>query len=275
MNDDMKLTFTGVGGAFAELFEPARSPIIKGHSNMLFTAESGEIMAFDMGAYGLLQARDVGVTPMQIRNLIVSHGHCDHVGAMEIFSLAHYFMRKGQPKPKLILHEKLADENSNESLWTHFMRLGSRTLQNGVATLDTFYDVVSLQDNDSFKWEGWTFQLVQTVHVMSGYAIMPSYGLMFQRSSGEGKKYFISGDTQFNPEQLQDRYEEADWIWHDCETLPIDMRSRVHSHYNHMKVGMSDEIKARTSLYHYSDVPEDFDDSGFAELVTRGQEYVL
>jgi ribonuclease BN (tRNA processing enzyme) len=106
-----------------------------------------------------------------------------------------------------------------------------------------------IRDNSKFVWEGLTFQIVQSVHIMNGYAIVPTYGLMITEPSSN-KKIFFTGDSQFNPNQIIDFYNEADFIIQDCETAPY--KSGVHAHFDELCT-LSGDIKKKMCLVHYQD----------------------
>ena len=110
------------------------------------------------------------------------------------------------------------------------------------------------------------FQLIQTVHIMDGFSIVPSFGLIFTIN---GIKTFFTTDTQFAPEQLKDFYEMADVIFHDCETAQFE--SGVHAHYTKLKT-LPEKFRRKMWLYHYQDgeLP-DAPSDGFVGFVKRGQ----
>jgi ribonuclease BN (tRNA processing enzyme) len=161
--------------------------------------------------------------------------------------------------------------------------------------------------NDSFYWEDIIFTPVQTVHIMSGYKITNSYGLMIQKCkeirwglragpisipkagiqvdpstlngpayqvvSGVGPKVFFTTDTQFCPNQITKFYNSASTIFHDCETAPY--YSKVHAHYDDLKT-LPPDVKKKMWLYHYQPNPkQDAKADGFLGFVTRGQEFEI
>ena len=50
---------------------------------------------------------------------------------------------------------------------------------------------------------------------MTGVTWMPSYGLLVQ---GPQLRIFLTGDVKFSPTALMPYYQQADIIFHDCET---------------------------------------------------------
>ncbi len=140
------------------------------------------------------------------------------------------------------------------------------SIQCEVANLATYFEVIRIPPNEFFEWSGVKFKIVQTIHIYNGFAIVPSFGLIFEV---DGQKVFLTTDTQFCPEQIKDFYKMADIIFHDCETSPFE--SGVHAPYDKLK-GLPAETKAKMWLYHYQpgELP-DANADGFRGFVTRGQ----
>lgn len=278
-----KIRFIGVGSAFA-----GRD---LGQSNMVIEADNGKLLLIDCGqrsqdmledAYGITNA-DLG----RIDGVYISHAHADHIGGLEWLALCTFF-NPTLERPKLYCEPNLMDE-----LWDDSLRGGLRTLQGPkVAALDTYFDCVPTPLNEGgFVWEGVHLTPVQVVHVVSGFKIQHCYGLLIDvapdDTDGDGpvtakepnalprKRIFLSGDTQFAPEQLRDFYGLADLVLHDCETLPFE--SRVHAHYNKLAT-LNDEEKGKMWLYHYNSpiTPEQDakrEKDGFAGFVRKGQAF--
>lgn len=268
----MKIKFIGVGSAFAG----ARL----GNSNMVVEADNGKLLLIDCGfraqdmlldAYGINNG-----TVGNIDSIYVSHLHADHIGGLEWLALCTFF-NPACPPPKLYCVGDLMQE-----LWDKSLRGGLETLQvRGKpataieAKLTTYFAVEPIKINESFTWEGVKFTPVQTVHVISGFRIQHCYGLMIRREEG-GRQYFLTGDTQFAPNQLRDFYGAADIIFHDCETTPF--QSGVHAHYDELKM-LPDDVKERMYLYHYNSEEDERNpravEDGFAGFIGVGQEFEL
>ncbi|KKN96861.1 hypothetical protein LCGC14_0165050 [marine sediment metagenome] len=271
-----KLRFVGVGSAFAGAG--------LGQSNMVIEAESGKRLLIDCGqrSQDMLHEQygdsDDPSGLSYIDGVYITHLHADHIGGLEWLALCTYF-NPTLGKPKLFCIEGLMHE-----LWDSSLKGGLSTIQGGEATLTTFFDCQPLKINDSFVWEDVLLTPVQTVHVVSGYRIMHCYGLMIQKYKKGTMtipalpKTFLTGDTQFCPNQLRDFYKQAATILHDCETTPF--RSNVHAHYDDLAT-LDPEIKERMWLYHYNSVPEVFEghgkaqNNGFAGFVEVGQTFEI
>jgi len=154
-----------------------------------------------------------------------------------------------------------------KSLWKKTLRGGLESIEGKVHTLDDYFDCCHLKINKPFIWEKINIALVQTVHVMSGMEIMPSYGLILEQIGN--KKVFLTTDTQFCPHQIEKFYDMADVILHDCETGPF--HSRVHAHYDFLKT-LPEETKRKMWLYHYNPEPkQNPKKDGFKGFLKKGQ----
>lgn len=90
------------------------------------------------------------------------------------------------------------------------------------------------------------FQIVQSAHIMDGYAIVPTYG--FIMTTPDDYKVYWTSDMQFNPNQIMDFYKKADTIIQDCETLPF--KSGVHAHFDDIAT-LPLDIREKMLLVHY------------------------
>lgn len=263
----MKLKFLGVNGALVT--GPHNS-----NSNMMLTASSGAIMLLDFGR----TAPDVYCHEWKkdlkdIDALWISHLHNDHIGGLELLAFSRMFMPRkdhdGNPiKPKLYAVPEVMGD-----LWEKSLRGGLESIEGRIVHLTDYFDCRPVERNTSFVWEGYTFQPVQTIHVVDGFCYKHSYGLII--TSPGGRKTFITTDTQFAPDQLAGFIKAADVVFHDCETGQFE--SHVHAHYNKLCT-LDPESKAKIWLYHHApDAPTTRDaiKDGFMGFVTKGQEFEL
>jgi ribonuclease BN (tRNA processing enzyme) len=249
----MKLIFIGSGSAFTVGSNNY-------HSNMLLEDAPGKYFLIDCGSDARFALHELGLNHRDIHDVYISHLHADHVGGLEWLAFSSKF-DNGVSKPNLYIHQSLV-----QPLWNNVLAGGLNSLQGEMANLATFFQVHAIADNNSFSWSGVQFQLLQTMHILAGYTIMPSFGLIFVVN---GVKVFITTDTQFAPRQVEDFYATADVIFHDCETAAN--KSRVHAHYNEL-ITLPSAIKNKMWLYHYNpgSLPNAIAD-GFKGFVKKGQ----
>ncbi len=247
----MKITFAGVGSAFTtQDYYQSNAVVESDNDSRKFLIDCGGDARFSFG--------ELGISHRDIDAVYISHLHADHIGGLEWLGFCTYF-DPSAGKPKLFIVDSLV-----EPLWES-LRGGMQSHEGIVLTLDSFFTVTTVQINEFFSWNGINFCPIQTVHIMNGNGIVPSYGLIIN------DEIFFTTDTQFCPRQIESFYDKADHIFHDCETTPF--KSGVHAHYDDLKT-LPDEQKAKMWLYHYSpNPPQDVTGDGFRGFVEKGQSF--
>ncbi len=248
----MKFTFLGSGSAFAD----------EGNyqSNMILQAKSGKNLLLDCGTDVRLSLHEQGLSYCDIHDVYVSHLHADHVGGLEWLAFTTKFDPKCQ-KPTIY-----GAEDVLKDLWNKTLVGGLSSIQGIHADIYTYFNLNPIPGNSFFTWNSIKFYIIQTVHVLSGYCIVPVYGLLFTVNE---KTVFITMDTQFVTFYLDNIYAKADIIFHDCETSAY--KSGVHAHYSELKL-LPAELKKKMWLYHYAgDFLPDCKKDGFAGFVAKGQ----
>lgn len=211
----MKLTFLGTGSAFTIGQNY--------HSNMLLENDQGQNLLIDCGTDIRFSLHEQGLSYPEIHSVYISHLHADHAGGLEWLA----FKTKFDPdchKPNLYISKYLIN-----ALWENVLKGGLSSIQNEQVNLSSFFNLHSVGDDGIFFWEGQKFQMVQTIHSISGFSIAPSFGLLFTINN---IKVFITTDTQFCLTRYSDIYQLADIIFHDCEINTA--KSGVHSHYTEL-----------------------------------------
>ncbi|MCK5018709.1 MAG: ribonuclease Z [Candidatus Peribacteraceae bacterium] len=239
----MKITFLGTGSAFSKQ---------NGQTNLLISdvwpSQKDRKMLVDCGNQVHFMLDDVGMSYLDIEAVYISHLHADHIGGLEELALCTFLDPRYTGKPKLFLNKAL-------DLWDSSLKGGLGTIEGKIMQLKDYFDIEYIEPNGSFNWNGVEFQTVQVVHIMDGYAIKPSFGLLFNAPSTtkiveKGTPVFITTDTQHNPNQIKKFYDMADLIIHDCETAPF--KSSVHAHYSEL-ITLDDKTKSKMILSHYQD----------------------
>ena len=255
----MKLTFIGCGSA-------STTPDYW-QSNLL-VEKNGQRFLIDFGCSMQFALQDLGLKPKDIGSYFFTHGHADHVGGVEDIAFGTHFI-PGHPKPKLYgIGHMIPD------LWAKSACYGLESIQGYINRLEDYFEIHPVQPNETFVWEKIEFRPVQTCHVMNGFKLMDSYGLLLRDfDDSSNTTVLFTGDTQFAPAQLTDFYNLADIIFHDCETAPFP--SRVHAHYSDMRQ-LPDKYKNKMWLYHYQPNPSQTPvEDGFQGFVTKGQSFVF
>ena len=290
----MKLQFLGCGGMFAK---PDQY-----QTNSILTAPSGKRLLIDFGrtapeALEEATGIDSFTLPTEVDGVYITHTHGDHVAGLDQLAYAYYFIggakADSSKRPKLYAADSVLDD-----LWEHSLKGSLASLENKVVDVSEYFDCCSIPNDGSFIWEGIKFDLIQFVHVASGRYIKPCYGFMFQRVGSTenlhkyaipprrkgtdifkkgaleekvntvGPKVLYAFDTQMQ-DYLQAFYDEADVIFHDCET---GFKSNVHAHYDDLKQ-LPEATKAKMWLAHYSSNTIDAEEDGFRGFIRKGQEF--
>ena len=255
----MKITPLGCGSAFT----------MKDFQSNLLIERNGKKLLIDAGTDIRFSLEKQGLSYKDIDALYITHLHADHIGGGEYLMFNSYF-DPTKDKINLIGHKSVLD-----LAWKSW-EPGASSIQGKVMDLYDYWDVSPLRDNGSFFWEGIHFDIVQSVHIMNGYSIVPSFGLMIHHPDNMMKIYFTS-DAQFNPNQIKDFYNQADLVIQDCETSPF--MSGVHAHYTELKT-LDIKFKNKMWLTHYQDnVLNDFEkineearNDGFIGFCKTGQD---
>jgi ribonuclease BN (tRNA processing enzyme) len=254
----MKIQFLGVGDQF--------SVHDQYQSNMVITAGSGAKILVDCGGdvkYSLMECK---INPTDIDAVYISHLHADHIGGLEWLALSTYFGRENK-RLKLFCEEKLQSK-----LWDNALQGGLECLGNKYMELSDYFDCHPVAEAGGFGWQDIHFELVKMPHVMGEECNMYSYGLLAV-TADKKKSLFISTDTQFQPDLIENIAERASLIFHDCETSAV--KSTVHAHYEQL-LTLPASVKNKMWLYHYQRDPKYRPhQDGFLGFVLKGQEFTL
>ncbi len=255
----MKIIPLGCGSAFT----------MKDFQTNLLIEHNGKRLLIDAGTDIRFSLKEQGLSYKDIDAVYITHLHADHIGGIEYLAFCSYFDPSKKGTIKLFGNQRVLDE-----AWNSTLRGGLRSVQGKVVSIHDYFAVDAIPDNSSFMWEGILFDIVQSVHIMDGFSIVPSYGLMIHNPDSPTKIYFTA-DSQFNPNQIKDFYKMADVIIQDCETTPY--MSGVHAHYKELST-LDPSYKAKMWLIHRQDnILDNFDannksaiDSGFKGFCQKG-----
>jgi len=259
---------------FEEVMKPSESPYYK-H------------LLYDCGTTIPEALNEANLKPQDLAAIYISHLHADHAGGIEYIGFKTYFevfnfgkTEFGTMRPKLYGHKSILYNG-----WDGTWKGGLQSIQGQVNSLESYFDTHYMESNDDFDFYGVSIKPVQTVHVVDDRMINPSYGIMIQNRDADrsgtiyGPKVFLTGDSQFAPNQMLTYFKQADMIFHDCEFA--EYPNSVHAQFHQLKT-LDEETKAKMWLYHYSLGNQTFEEvqevvlfAGFAGLVKKGQEFYV
>jgi ribonuclease BN (tRNA processing enzyme) len=275
----MKITVIGCGNMSS----------YKNYNQSFLLDEGNSRLLVDCGSKVPWALHDAGIPIKSITHIYVSHDHGDHCGGLQELGFMLYDWM-GKPKrydspnrtrdyaPKLIANEVLMKD-----LWNHTLSGGMSSVEGFDASLASYFEVVPLEANQSFDFEGWRCSLVQQVHVMTGSVIKWTFGL-FVEKEGHKSVYFTTDTQYFQPEQVLSFYKKADIIFQDCEcigcntaTKRMHYKSGAHANYGQLAgwegvnvYRMDEDVKKKLWLSHYDAfVSECTDDAVFGNACDR------
>lgn len=254
---NLSLFFLGTGNAFTKTAFQTNLLIIKGQDHLLVDCGTLCSYAFENMYNGRIT---------DIKNLLLTHPHADHIGGVEELAL------EGKYITKRLVNLVITDE-FKKCLWEESLKGGIQYSEEGVMTFDDYFNQIKpvrIQKKPFEMFEtnvgSINIKLFRTRHVTTRKNSLKksqiSYGLIID------DRILFTADTQFNPSQLQfllDKYNKIEVIFHDCDVMGYSRG--VHAAYDEL-VSLPKEIKEKTFLSHYSEAVSTIDAlvDGFAGL---------
>lgn len=247
----MKITFLERGGAF-----PREE--VGSYNNVLLETDAGSKILIDCGHMGLDSLNNLGIDPLSLDGVIVTHIHAGNVGGLEELGfqgLCRGPVFCGKPKifdlyvPSHLVLGYLGEEGSDEypCLWENYLKAG---MQFGYpesncnrATLDTYFNPVVAHSSDQvLELDGIRFIFVRTPHIEGTL----SFGLALE--SERGTKAFYSADSKF---ESRINPEDFDIIFHDCLRQP-HYDAKVVEHFEEL-ANLPSQVREKIFLTYYED----------------------
>lgn len=261
----LSVFFLGTGSAFTKLNFQNNILIIKGEDHVLV----------DCGSLCPLAFADFDSNITDVRNIIITHSHADHIGGIEEVALANMYGTKRRPK-------MIITDEYKKLLWNNSLKGGLAVRgEEGLRQKMKFEDYFEQIKPEPIKHAPRPFynvnigsinlKLFRTKHLFTSKNTWKnsyySLGILID------EKVLFSGDSKADPELinwLSSEY-KLEAIFHDCSFT----ENAVHASYNELKKIIPAELKPITYICHYNDGCENKDISkdGFASLVRRGVYY--
>jgi ribonuclease BN (tRNA processing enzyme) len=268
-SEHLEMFWIGVGSAAAKKHAQSNFLIIKGDAHVLV----------DFGAVGpLALLQNARLRPTDIRALLPTHSHADHIGGIEELFLSWRYgakkEKRGEVKPTCIINE-----HYQEVLWDRSLRGGLEWNEEGgrgqLLAFTDYCDVLrptwkTQQPREIWEidFQGIRLELFRTKHVpetaASWQSSFVSYGLMID------DRILVSGDTRFDPDLLDLYADRAEVIFHDVQFFS----GAVHTPLADLKT-LPTKWKQKMHLYHYADNYEEQDIREFAGWTRQGLRYLF
>ena len=221
--------------------------------------------------------RTTGRDITDIEVVLPTHSHADHVGGLECMALKNRYVGipfKSSPKLKMVINEEY-----QRVLWDYTLRGGLEWNEDGPdkgqrLQFCDFFDIIRPVWKTQQPREVWAvdvggihLEIFRTKHIPDNSSGLQDSFLSFGMTVDD--RVFISGDTRFDQE-LVDLYSSAEWMFHDVQFFP----GSVHAHIEDLKT-LTESVRKKMLLYHYSDDWESIDISNFAGWTKPGIGYAF
>jgi ribonuclease BN (tRNA processing enzyme) len=266
-DENLTLTFIGVGSAFSKKFYQNNALIVKGKDHALI----------DCGTRTPEALAIIGLSVMDIRNYIITHSHADHIGGLEEVMLLNRYVAKSKPT-------MIAPLSYRKFLWKHSLKGGAAYNERVDGKFLRYSDLwnsldlrpVAGADRQLCETQIGSIKLAmfRTRHIPdsapSWRSSSPSYGLVID------DRILYTSDTRYDPELLEflGRYYDFEAIFHDCQLY----QGGVHASLDELD-GLPADIKAKTTLMHYGDGVEKTVNkalaSGFKGFARQWEPYIF
>lgn len=288
----LRLIALGVGAAFSTKMFQANFIIIKGNTTLFV----------DMGSKVTLKMAEFGLSAHNVKHLLITHSHADHIGSLEELALKRRYeapfiempkrpeesfpeymgrimaaRNEGRFRPRLYI-----PEHYEKILWDWSLRGGLAFSEKtnvqepkGEMLMSHYFDVVHPQPVDHGYVDTWEImvpgerpedelhlQTHLTNHVPDSAADVSE--AFYTTGFMIDGRIMVSGDTKFDRDSTLHYGKNAEVIFQDAQHFP----GGVHASYMQLKE-LPEEIRRKTYLYHLSDGMLDIDvvKDGFAGLM--------
>jgi hypothetical protein len=260
-NGNLELFFVGVGNAFTKRQYQTNLLVIKGNDHLLV----------DCGTRCPNALYDLGIGITDIRNILITHSHADHIGGLEEAAIMGRFF--AHRKPFMVINEAY-----QEILWNMSLRGGlgfNEAAPGSCACFSDYFDVIRPEWVPGYPRESYSasvggigVRLIRTKHIPDS---APDWSHSFWSCCVMiDDRVLFTSDTRFDPELLNfcDREFKLEGIFHDCQFFT----GGVHAGLEELS-GLPEAMKKKIHLTHYGDNWEQFAASvrerGFSELARQ------
>ncbi len=263
----LELVFVGVGSAFTKRQFQTNLLAIKGKDHILV----------DCGTRCVQGLHELGLGVADIRNILITHSHADHIGGLEEIALMGRYVTKR--KPSMVINETY-----QHILWDMSLRGGcgyNEEEAQVLLSLTDFFDPIRPEPLPGYPREtmgtdvgSMGVKMMRTKHIPDSSSDWSSSfwscGVIFD------DRVFFTSDTRYDPDlvcQYDERF-DFDAIFHDCQFFT----GGVHAGIEELAL-LPGAVRKKIHLTHYGDNWEQFEDAvarhGFAGLARQKTRYIF
>lgn len=233
----------GVGSAFSKMHYQNNILVIKGNDHILI----------DCGTLCPLAFYNYETPITNIKNILVTHSHADHIGGIEEVALMGRYVTKSKPNMYITNEYK-------RILWQQSLRggnaYGEKSANGSYLTFDDYFNQIEpklIGKTPRPLYEvncgSINLKIFRTKHIPER---MESWRKSFY-SIGVlvDERILFPSDTRFDLEMLNwmlEKYPKIEYIFHDCQFYT----GGVHASYDELKT-LPDDIRKKIILCHYGD----------------------
>ena len=263
---ELSVFFLGVGSAFTKAHYQNNIVIIKGNDHVLV----------DCGTKAPQALHELGLSVLDIENLIITHSHADHVGGLEELMLMYRYVKQQKPT----IHIGSAYQ---EILWDMSLKGGAAFNEEKNLEPLSFGDMFNIvrpaclpqfpRETLETNVGSINVKMFRTKHIPddpgSWRCSFWSCGLIID------DRIMFTSDTRFDEELITDYASRFDLeiIFHDCQFYP----GGVHAPFTDLCT-LPREVKNKMVLMHYGDNWKDYEKEikkeGFAGLAQQWKYYL-
>ena len=263
----LELFFLGVGSAFTKRNYQTNLLILKGADHLLIDCGTKCPQAFF----------ELGTPVTEVRNILITHSHADHIGGLEEVALLGRYMTKR--KPHIVINETY-----QHILWDMSLRGGSAFNEEEAGDIlgfHDFFDIIRPSWLHNYPRESFSARIGEIDIKMMRTMHIPDSSFNWQSSFWScgiiiDDRIMFTSDTRYDPELIIsfDEIFDLEMIFHDCQFFT----GGVHASLEELNM-LPSKIKAKMYLTHYGDNWEDFEETvgkyGFAGLAKQHTHYIF